>query len=159
MDHLFLQMITQDLYRIWKRSRRPLVNADLDTAYGELLVSSAARDKLQHNYSRIAQYYDEPKRSAAYEILSKLSVCHYGIENTGLSQTFDHVIFDHDPALPAHERKRRFNQLLRDLENDFYIAELPDGRFDFASGLLKDWWTSGLRERISKFCERVISGY
>ncbi|MEZ5327856.1 MAG: hypothetical protein R3F19_22650 [Verrucomicrobiales bacterium] len=137
---LFLQMITQDLYRIWKRNHRPLVNADLDTAYGELLVSSAARDKLQHYYSRIAQYYDEPKRSAAYEILSKLSVCHDGIERTGLSQTFDHVIFEHDPALPTHERKRRFNQLLRDLENDFYIAELPDGRFDFASGLLKDWW-------------------
>jgi hypothetical protein len=55
--------------------------------------------------------YDEPKRSAAYEILSKLSVCHGGIERTGLSQTFDHVILDHDPALPGHERKRRFNFL------------------------------------------------
>jgi hypothetical protein len=31
-------------------------------------------------------------------------------------------------------------QLLRDLENDFYVAEVRPGTFDFASGLLKQWW-------------------
>jgi hypothetical protein len=34
-----------------------------------------------------------------------------------------------------------FNQLMRDLENDFYVAEVKPGDFDFASGLIKQWWS------------------
>lgn len=41
---------------------------------------------------------------------------------------------------PAHERRQIFNQLLLDLENDFYIAEVEEGVYDFASGVLKSWW-------------------
>ena len=43
-------------------------------------------------------------------------------------------------ALPAHERRQLFNQLLLDLENDFYIVEVAEGIHDFASGVLKSWW-------------------
>lgn len=137
---LFLQMITQDLYRIWKRERRPLELEDVNTAFSELIVSSAARDKLQHYYSRINQYYDEPKRSAAYGLLAKLSRSQDGFARKTLEQEFERVVQTLGNNLPDHERKRIFNQLLRDLENDFYIAETPDGKFDFASGLLKAWW-------------------
>ena len=41
---------------------------------------------------------------------------------------------------PAHERRQLFNQLLLDLENDFYVVELGEGHYDFASGVLKSWW-------------------
>ena len=43
-------------------------------------------------------------------------------------------------AFPAHERRQMFNQLLLDLENDFYIVEVEEGIYDFASGVLKSWW-------------------
>ena len=33
-----------------------------------------------------------------------------------------------------------FNELLLDLENDFYIVEVEEGLYDFASGVLKSWW-------------------
>lgn len=137
---LFLQMMTQDLYRIWKRQRRPLVLDDVADAYGDLIVSSAARDKLQHYYSRISQYYDEPKRLAAYAILAQVSVSTVALERSGLLQEFDRVVLEHGKAIPEHERKQLFNQLLRDLENDFYVAETTPNQYDFASGLLKDWW-------------------
>ena len=137
---LFLQMITQDLYRIWKRERRPLVLEDVNTAFSELIVSSAARDKLQHYYSRIQQYYDEPKRSAAYALLAKMSLSQHALDRSSIEQEFDRVVQSQGVSLPEHERKRMFNQLLRDLENDFYVAETSDGKYDFASGLLKDWW-------------------
>ena len=42
--------------------------------------------------------------------------------------------------LPAHERRQLFNQILLDLENDFYIVEVDQGIYDFASGVLKPWW-------------------
>ena len=38
------------------------------------------------------------------------------------------------------DRRRQFNHLMRDLENDFYIVEIDDGSYDFASGLMKAWW-------------------
>ena len=42
--------------------------------------------------------------------------------------------------LPSHERKQLFNQILLDLENDFYIIEVKEEIYDFASGVLKSWW-------------------
>jgi uncharacterized protein len=136
----FLQMLTQILYRIWKREPRPLVQADVKTAFQELIVSSAARDKLQHFYSRIQQYYDEPKRSAAYVMLARLSLSPQGLHKTKLGQVFDQVSHEQGTSLPEHERKRQFLQLLRDLENDFYVSEISDGQYEFASGVLKAWW-------------------
>ena len=137
---IFLQMITQDLYRIWKRERQPLVLDDVKTAFGELIVSSSARDKLQHYYSRINQYYDEPKRSAAFALLAKMSISQSELDRAILEQEFARVVQSQGYNLPDHDRKRLFNQLLRDLENDFYVAEIFDGKYDFASGLLKAWW-------------------
>jgi DNA-binding transcriptional LysR family regulator len=136
---LFLQMITQDLYRIWKKERRKLVVADVHRAFDDLIVSSAARDKLQHYYSRIAQYYLEPKRSAAYEILGRLSLSD-GLRKEALFQEFERILQESGITPPSHERQRLFNQLLRDLENDFYVAEVSPGLYDFASGLIKAWW-------------------
>jgi hypothetical protein len=137
---LFLQMITLDLYRLWKRVRRPLELEDVNTAFSELIVSSAARDKLQHYYSRIHQFYDEPKRSAAYALLAKLSRSDDGLDRRALEQEFDRVVQSQGLNVPDHERKRLLNQLLRDLENDFYVAESSEDKYEFASGLLRAWW-------------------
>lgn len=137
---LFLQMITQDLYRIWRRSKTPLTTADVQRAFNDLIVSSAARDKLQHYYSRIAQYYHEPKDSAAHELLVTLSLSEDGLERDTLRREFERVLQESGHQAPLHERRRMFNQLLRDLENDFYVAETAPDRYDFASGLIKAWW-------------------
>ena len=141
----FLQMITQNLYRLWKRSRHRLVSDDVRDCFEDLIISSGARDKLQHFYSRIQQYYGDPKRSAAYELLAQLSVSDKGLSRSMLFDVFEKVLNMNGMALPQYERKQLFNQLLRDLENDFYISELTPNtsegiRYDFASGLLKSWW-------------------
>ena len=141
----FLQMITSNLYRLWKRDWRQLESNDVRDCFNDLIISSAARDKLQHFYSRIHQYYDEPKRSAAYQLLAMLSLSRDGLTRKSLQQKFAGVLHDQGVAEPAHQNQQLFNQLLRDLENDFYICELPseaakENRYDFASRLLKVWW-------------------
>ncbi|MFM7166262.1 MAG: hypothetical protein ACKO3T_13560 [Planctomycetaceae bacterium] len=141
----FLQMITQNLYRLWRRERRELVVADVRDCFNELVISSAARDKLQHFYSRIQAYYTEPRRSAAYTLLAALSLSPNGLPRTTLQQKFEVVLEAAGIKEPEHRRKQLFNQLLRDLENDFYIAEVSaeaerDSLYDFSSGLLKAWW-------------------
>ena len=137
---LFMQMATQDLYRLWKNERRKIVAADVDTIFDALIVSSGARTRLQHFYSRIRQYYAEPKRSIAYALLSQFSVSESGLGRATLLQETDRLLLGLGQELPEHERKQIFNQLLLDLENDFYIIEVEDEVYDFASGVLKLWW-------------------
>jgi hypothetical protein len=137
---VFLQMITQDLYRIWNRTEHPLSGVDVEKAFADLIVSSGARDKLQHFYSRIAQYYKTPKDIAAHKILAGLSLSPDGITRDSLFSLFDQILHEQGNKLPAFQRKQVFNQLLRDLENDFYVVEISNGVYDFASGLIKQWW-------------------
>lgn len=137
---VFLQMVTQDLYRIWKRGGKKLTSRDVSAAFDELIVASGARDKLQHFHSRIGQYYQEPKRSAAYSLLDHLSMSPDGLSRASLLADFGRVLHEQGNAATADTRKQLFNQLMRDLENDFYVAETQPGNFDFASGLLKQWW-------------------
>ena len=137
---LFMQLATQDLYRLWKKEQRQLVAEDVDAVFDALIVSSSARTRLQHFYSRIGQYYPEPKRSAAYGLLSKTSVSESGLKRETLLQEMERLLLEQGVQYPAHERKRTFNQLLLDLENDFYVVEVAAGRYDFACGVLKLWW-------------------
>ena len=57
-----------------------------------------------------------------------------------LRQETERTLADFGVTLSAHERRQMFNQLLLDLENDFYIVEVEEEIYDFASGVLKSWW-------------------
>lgn len=137
---LFMQMATQELYRSWKKAPRKLASADVDQVFAQLVVSTAARDKLQHYYSRIAKYYEEPHLSAAHTLLGQLSLSANGLSRAKLLQEFERHLADAGQTIPTHEHKRHFNQLMRDLENDFYVCEIAENQYDFASGVLKAWW-------------------
>lgn len=140
---LFMQMLTQDLFREWKKASdkgKPLKETDVTAAFERLVRSSAAQDRLQHYYSRLREYYQEPSLSAAHTILGKLSLSADGISRRGLSSEFERHLNSAGQSLLPHESKQAFNQLLRDLANDFYIEEITEDQFDFASGILKSWW-------------------
>lgn len=137
---VFLQMVTQDLYRIWKLSQKPLTTRDVETAFSDLVVTSGARDKLQHYYSRIEKYYLPPKRAAAYALLALLSIQPSATRKARLFQEFERILVEAGDRSSVAPRQQLFNQLLRDLENDFYVVEIEPGSYDFASGLIKLWW-------------------
>ena len=137
---LFMQMATQDLHRLWKREQRRIVATDVDTVVDAMIVGSAARTRLQHFHSRINQYYADSKRSIAHALLGQVSVSGSGLRRATLLQETERALADLGVTLPAHERRQRFNQLMLDLENDFYIVEVDDEIYDFASGVLKSWW-------------------
>ena len=137
---LFMQMATQDLYRLWKREQREIVATDVDTVFDTMIVGSAARTRLQHFHSRIRQYYADPKRSLAYALLGQISASDSGLRRATLLQETERALADLGLTLAAHERRQIFNHLLLDLENDFYIVEVEERHYDFASGVLKMWW-------------------
>ena len=137
---LFMQMATQDLYRLWKREQRRIVATDVDTVFDAMIVGSAARTRLQHFHSRIGQYYADTQRSIAHALLGQVSVSTSGLRRSTLLQATERTLADLGVTLAAHERRQLFNRLLLDLENDFYIVEIEEGIYDFASGVLKSWW-------------------
>ena len=137
---LFMQMATQGLYLRWRRERRRIVATDVDAIFDEMIVGPAARTQLQHFQSRIRQYYADPKRSIAHALLGQISVSGSGLRRGTLLQETERALADLGATQPAHERREIFNQLMLDLENDFYIVEVEEGLHDFASGVLKSWW-------------------
>lgn len=137
---LFLQMLTQDLYRSWKTKPRKLKPGDVEAEFGRFITSTAAQDKLQHYYTRLSKYYQEPALGQAHAILNHLCVTdESGASRSVLMHLVDQT-YTAGKLPPAHERKRLFLQLMRDLENDFYVTELEPGRYGFASGIMKAWW-------------------
>ncbi|MCY3761940.1 MAG: AAA family ATPase [Gemmatimonadetes bacterium] len=136
----FMQMTTQNLYRLWKREQRRITGADVDAVFDAMVVGSAARTRLQHFHSRINQYYADPKRSIAHALLGQISVSESGLRRATLLHETERLLEGLGVTLPVHERRQMFNQLLLDLENDFYIVEVEEPFYDFASGVLKSWW-------------------
>lgn len=140
---LFMEMLTHDLKRSWERrleSRYALEAEDVDAVFVELIRSSAAQDKLQHYYSRLGKYYESPLLSAVHSILSQLSLSKNSLSRSAMNDEFTRHLEESGEHLPRYEAKKKFHQLMRDLENDFYIEEVEENRFDFASGVLKTWW-------------------
>ena len=137
---LFMQMATQNLYRLWKRERRRIVASDVDAVFDAMILGSSARTGLQHFHSRIGQYYADPKRSIAHALLGQVSMSGSGLRRAMLLQETERALADLGVTLAEHERRQLFNQLMLDLENDFYIIEVEEGIYDFASGVLKSWW-------------------
>lgn len=142
---LFLQMLTQDLHRSWRHKPRKLKKADVEAEFARFVTSTAAQDKLQHYYTRLAKYYEEPALSQAHEVLNHLcQTVEKGGNDEGASRAtlmqIAESIYPPGKLPPMHERKRLFLQLMRDLENDFYVVEIAAGRYGFASGIMKAWW-------------------
>jgi len=62
------------------------------------------------------------------------------VSRKALLDEFVRVLISEGDQSPTDKRKQLFNQLMRDLENDFYVVECEGESFDFASGLIKEWW-------------------
>ena len=121
---LFLQMLTQELYRLWRRNKDARLSAAMvDEVFNKALLGEMARDKLQHYRSRIDIHYPWEEREAACNLLDNLALRDEGISLDGLFQLY-RIIEDRKtgprtgPAL-----SQAFQRLLLHLQSDFYIEE------------------------------------
>ncbi len=138
---LFLQLATQDIFRSWRNNPKTITTKDVNAVFDAMISSQASQDKLQHYHSRIKLHYKQPKQSAAYAILGQLSQSSSsGLSRRALLSEFFRHLDTQNWEASEPEKRRQFNHLMRDLENDFYIVEIDDESYDFASGLMKAWW-------------------
>jgi len=142
MPHI-LQLFTQELYRHWKRTGQSKITTDdVDTVFDRALMGEAARDKLQHFYSRIKAYYHPSEYSIVHTILLELARSPEGISKSGLFTLYQQTHQQFNTATTAqHYLKNHFERLLWRLESDFYIQQKSaNSQYDFSSRLLKTWW-------------------
>ena len=137
----FLQMLTQELYRKWKRNRaEPLSASTVTEVFNKTLLGEMARDKLLHYRSRIDIYYLPEEREAARYLLNKLSLSEDGISRNTLFNLYRQVEERKSGGRTGPILKQSFQNLLLYLQSDFYIEDIRDGHYDFTSRLLKTWW-------------------
>lgn len=137
----FLQLLTQELYRYWKRHRDTRLTADsVDQVFRKALLGEMARDKLQHFRTRIDVHYPHSERPAVCDLLDQLSASKEGISRKTLFQYYRQVEETRSDRRTGPFLKQAFDRLLLRLQSDFYIEDVDDNRYDFTSRLLKTWW-------------------
>jgi hypothetical protein len=99
-----------------------------------------ARDKLLHYHSRIDIHYPPEEREAAHYLLKKLSLSDDGISRNTLFILYRQAEEKKSGGRIGPVLSQSFQRLLLYLQSDFYIEEIRDGYYDFASRLLKTWW-------------------
>lgn len=138
---LFLQMLTQELFRLWKRDKTtPLSAGAVDEVYNKSLLGEMARDKLQHYRSRIDAYYPQEEREAACAFLGKLSLSDKGLSHSALFQMYRQIEEHKTAPRTGPALKQSCQRLMLHLQSDFYIEAKDDDTYDFSSRLLKNWW-------------------
>jgi hypothetical protein len=137
----FLQMLTQELCRKWKRTHSGAMTADtVNEVFTKVLLGEMARDKLQHYRVRIDTHYPVEEREAACRLLDQLSLTHDGIGRNILFQLYRRVEDGKTLGRNGYALEEAFQHLLLYLQSDFYIEEVREGYYDFSSRLLKTWW-------------------
>lgn len=138
---LFLQMLTQELYRKWKHDRSKPISADTVTdVFNKSLLGEMARDKLQHYRTRIDVHYPEEEKEATCYLLNKLSLSENGITRNTLLHLYRQIEEKKTKGRTGQALNQAFQRLLLHLQSDFYIEDGENGNYDFASRLLKTWW-------------------
>ena len=139
---LFLQLLTQELYRYWRRHKPDELTAEhVEQVFNQALLGEAAHDKLQHYHTRIRLHYPEPEQQAAYALLNMLSQTDdKGIKETVLFQHYNQLEARKTSPRTGEELKHAFKRLLLQLQSDFYIQPADNGILVFGSHLLKLWW-------------------
>lgn len=136
-----MQAVTQALCREFQRTRSELSVDKVEQAFDDLANDPSVKDKLRHFRSRLEKYYEGTKLKVAQHLLRKLSMS--GSDGLSKKDLFNEVIDilgnESSPADKA-DPMGTLGDILRDLENEFYIFECQAGCFDFASGVLKHWW-------------------
>lgn len=120
---IFLSMIFED--------ERWLSEEDIEELYSSKLLGAHGRGYFDYYKQRLRIYYEGTLAKAAEEILRE--VC---LAEDGYPKTLAFELFRRGTGI---EDEEKFFNLLRDLENDFYIT-FDSEHIRFQSKVLRDWW-------------------
>lgn len=128
----FLQLVYRELRNLTEDEAREADIAAVDDAWSGLLVPGK-RSYFDYWRQRLQEQLGRPRAGWAETMLTLVSTDPNGMRRELVSTALSTEIPD------ADERDTAVAFLLQVLENDGYLVEV-DGRLQFRSPLLRDWW-------------------
>ena len=136
----FLQILTQELFRDWRRHGQTLGPEHVDSVFHRVLLGETARDKLQHFRSRINTHYPDDEKKAAFALLDLLCAGDEPLAREALLTAYTQIEASKPEPRTGEDLKQAFYGLMLLLENDFYVEPVEGRHYDFTSRTLKLWW-------------------
>ena len=129
----FLQILFSEIHKAHAQDGENVTPKKVEQLYRERVLGADCKTYFEHYYGRLRDYYQPNEEKAAKRILRELAV----VEAARRDACWEHYkeIIGHKADLD------RFNQMMADLENDFYLRyDEQARRYEFACKLLRDWW-------------------
>ncbi len=128
----FLQIMFWEIERSCKGSGITPTPATVETLYPSTVLGADCKTYFDHYYGRLRDYYDKPDEKAAKALLRTIA-------NDGvLKREACYYLYRKECEVADIER---FNGLMANLENDFYVGfNYGQNTYEFSCKLLRDWW-------------------
>ena len=128
----FLQIMFWEIERSCKGSGIAPTPATVEALYHNTVLGAECKTYFDHYYGRMRKYYDRQDEKAAKALLRTIA-------NDGvLKREACYHLYRKECEVADIER---FNGLMANLENDFYVGfNYEQNTYEFSCKLLRDWW-------------------
>lgn len=128
----FIQILVSEVIKKFAGKRIRVTPKDVESIYDDAVLGVSCKTYFQHYYDRL-KHYDIKSERAAKALLKNLALAN----DVKRSELYQQYLRETQQQSDADG----FNNLMSDLENDFYIKYLPDKEsYVFFSKILRDWW-------------------
>lgn len=129
----FIQIIFSEVAKTHALSEEVITPKLVEKIYRNKVLGVDCKTYFDHYYGRLRDYYEPAEEKAAKRILRELAI------NENLTR--DACFQFYKKEIGADANIEKFNRMMTNLENDFYIRFDAEKRvFSFSSKLLRDWW-------------------
>ncbi len=128
----FLQILFSQILAVHENGKK-ITPAVIRQIYRDRVLGIDCKNYFEYYYSRLRDYYKRDEERAIKRLLRELA------RDGRMTREYAFDIYRAEIAAPIEHD--RFNRLMTDLENDFYIGQ--DGEsydYYFSCSLLRDWW-------------------
>lgn len=128
----FLQILFSQILAVHGDGKK-ITPAVIKQIYRDRVLGIDCKNYFEYYYTRLRDYYKRDEERAIKSLLRELA--HDG------RMTRDRALDIYRAGIGPSFEHDRFNRLMTDLENDFYIGQ--DGEsydYYFSCSLLRDWW-------------------
>ena len=130
---IFIQIMASVVASEVVRREGPATAELIRECYEQRALGPEFRLYFEDYYERLARYYSPEEARVARSLLRELAVAKEPLLKSSLL-----AVYQKDLGPTAEESK--FELLLTWLSDDFYLGEIGQGRVEFKSRWMRDWW-------------------
>ncbi len=128
----FIQILVSEIIKKYSRKSQSVKSKEIEIIYHDTVLGVSCKSYFQHYYDRL-WHYEPANEKAAKQLLKKLAI-------TGEVKRGD-LYQQYLKEIQRQSDMDGFNNLMSDLENDFYIKfQSSNKSYVFFSKILRDWW-------------------